>query len=210
MKILGIDTTKRSAKIFIIDTKEIEESTYLELNENIKHSEGLFLHIEKLLMESNVNISSLDGFACVVGPGSFTGIRVGMATIKGLNKVLNKSVVSMNSFEVLSKNIKNGLILLNSTMTSCYYARVKNSELVETGVVDKKDIPQLAQGEEIVILKEEQESIGVEYNNYKVVDTLSKLYINCVIDKLNKDQFGEFAPYYLQLSQAERNMGNVE
>lgn len=208
MKILGVDTTRKAAKVFVLDTKEQENSVFLDMSEDIRHSEGLFLYIEKLMFESKLNMGDLDGFACVVGPGSFTGIRVGMSTIKGFNKVENKSIVSMNMFEVLSQQIKNGVILLNSTNTSCYYAKIKSKSIVDTGVVDKSAIAEFVGNLDVYILAEEQSMIGSAYKNYKVIDNLNKLYESCVINKLNTMEYGEFLPYYLQLSQAERNLKN--
>ena len=208
MKILGVDTTRKAAKVFVLDTKEQENSVFLDMSENIRHSEGLFLYIEKLLFESKVNIDDIDGFACVVGPGSFTGIRVGMSTIKGFNKVKNKSIISINMFEIISQQVKNGVILLNSTNTSCYYAKTKNKNIIETGVVDKSDIADLAGDLDVYILAEEQSMIGSAYKNYKVIENLNKLYESCIINKLNTMEYGEFLPYYLQLSQAERNLKN--
>ena len=208
MKILGVDTTRKSAKVFVLDTKEQENSVFLDMSEDIRHSEGLFLYIEKLMFESKLNMDDLDGFACVVGPGSFTGIRVGMSTIKGFNKVENKSIVSMNMFEVLSQQIKNGVILLNSTNTSCYYAKIKNKAIIDTGVVDKTSISEFVGDLDVYILSEEQSMIASAYKDYKVIDNLNKLYESCVINKLNTMEYGEFLPYYLQLSQAERNLKN--
>ena len=123
MNIFGIDTTRKRANIFLKKTGE-DNIYLLSLDENIKHSEGLFLYIEKALLDNKLSIDDIDEFACVVGPGSFTGIRVGMASIKGVNKVLKRNVVVMNMFEVLLPTLKNGLIVLNSTSTSCYYAKV--------------------------------------------------------------------------------------
>ena len=206
MQILGIDTTKKSAKVFLIDTSDIKQSYMVELDENIKHSEGLFLYIEKTMLENRINIGDIDGFACVVGPGSFTGIRVGMSTIKGFNKVLNKSIVSMNTFELLLPSVKNGLIVLNSTMSSCYYAKVNKCEIVETGVVDKFSIPELAKGLEVVILKEEQSLIDIEYNNIKVVNNTAERLKEIIFENINCEKYSSLEPYYLQLSQAERNL----
>lgn len=208
MKILGVDTTRKSAKVFVIDTKELDNSVYLDMSENIKHSEGLFLYIEKIMAECALSISEFDAFACVVGPGSFTGIRVGMSTIKGINKVANKSVVSMNMFEVLQDYIKNGVVLLNSTNTSCYYAKIEKKTIVYTGVVDKASVLELDDGKDIYVLADEQNLVAKEYNNIKVISNINELYAKCIINKLNTMQYGEFVPYYLQLSQAERNLKN--
>ncbi len=208
MKILGIDTTRKCAKVFILDTENKDNSIFVDMSEDIKHSEGLFLYIEKLFLDAKMEISQMDGFACVVGPGSFTGIRVGMSTVKGFNKVLNKFVVAMNMFEVLAEGIKNGLVLLNSTSTSCYYAKLSKGKVVESGVVDKTAIGELGGNDEVYVLAEEQSSIDSAYKDYKVMTNLNQLYENCVLGKLKREELGEFLPYYLQLSQAERNLKN--
>ena len=49
MKILGIDTTKKSARVFLIDSSSKESNQMFALNEDVKHSEGLFLYIEKMM-----------------------------------------------------------------------------------------------------------------------------------------------------------------
>jgi len=168
----------------------------------------LFLYIEKALLDNHIQIEDVDGFACVTGPGSFTGIRVGMSVIKGFNKVLKRSIVSLNAFEILLPCLKSGYILLNSTVTSCYYAKVSKHQIVETGVLNKSEISDLAEKNEIIVLKEEQDDIGVEYNNCKVISNLTELYCSSVMNKLNLGEYGEFVPFYLQLSQAERNLSN--
>jgi len=99
MKILGIDTTRKRAQIFVFDT-EMQNKYIIAINENIKHSEGLFLYIEKALLENKLTINDFDKFCVIVGPGSFTGIRVGMSTIKGFDKVCNKGIIALNTFEV--------------------------------------------------------------------------------------------------------------
>ena len=206
MKVLGIDTTRKSANVFLFDTNDANLSCFLKMGNDIKHSEGLFLFVEKVLEDNNISLEEIDAFACVVGPGSFTGIRVGMSAIKGFNKVLNKSTVVLNSFDILLPEVKSGLIILNSTNTSCYYAKVEKSEIVDIGVVEKSKIIEMANCKEVVLLKEEQDMINLEYNNCKIVENIDNLYKSCVIKKMNSGDYGEFVPYYLQLSQAERNL----
>lgn len=205
MKLLGVDTTKKSAKLFVVDSDN-NDIYWLEMPATMKHSENLFLYIEKTCLDNHISIEEFDGFVCVVGPGSFTGIRVGMSTIKGFNKALKKSVVSVNSFEMLLPYVKTGYILLSSTMTSSYYAKVVKGKIIDTGVVDNSSISDLANGELVYILKEEQDYIKMEYNNCKVIDDLKDCYLKAVMSKLDSGDYGEFVPYYLQLSQAERNL----
>lgn len=204
MKLLGIDTTKKKAKIFLINTS-VEDISVLEMSDGMKHNESLFLFVEKILLDNNLSVEELDGFVCVVGPGSFTGIRVGMSVIKGFNKATKKFVLSLNSFELFLNKIKNGVVLLNSTTTSCYYAKISKHNIVEDGVVDKSQINEVFGGESIYIIDEEQKDVGTEYNNINVINDIKDLYYSAVINKLNNGDYGEFVPYYLQLSQAERN-----
>ena len=206
MKILGLDTTRKNALVFIVDSGDDKKAKVFETGENIKHSEGIFLFIEKLLVETGLSMEEIDAFACIVGPGSFTGIRVGMSIIKGFSKVYGKPVIALNMFDVLKSSLKNGIILLNSTSTSCYYSKVDKSQLGESGVVEKDKISQLGGNGEVVVLEEEQKVIGVEYNNCKIIDNLDSYIVAAIKARLNSMDYGEFVPYYLQLSQAERNL----
>lgn len=204
MKIFGIDTTRKIAKIFLYD-EEKDNKFVLTMGDGVKHSEGLFLYIEKALFDNNMDINDFDYYTAVVGPGSFTGIRVGMSTIKGFNQVAKKEIVPINTFEILASVVKNGIVLLNSTNTSCYYAKIKSKKVIEASVIDKSKIVETFDGERFFILAEEQNVINLEYSNMEVVDSLDELYIDAIKAKIGGEK-EDFVPYYLQLSQAERNL----
>jgi len=204
MKVLGIDTTRKSAILYIYDS-DTDLKYSLRMSESIKHSEGLFLYIEKALFECKMKISDFDIFCGVVGPGSFTGIRVGMSVLKGFNEVQNKRLLPLNTFEIIASKYKKGCCLLNSTTTSCYYAKLKSHEIIETGVVLKNELSTFLEGGEAIILSDEQDSINIEYNNIEVENNIEELFFKCLISKINNENFDEFLPYYLQLSQAERS-----
>lgn len=201
MNTLIIDTTRKLAKILI--SKDGKHFVF-DMSDKIKHSEGLFLYLEKALSETKLKISDFDVLSGVVGPGSFTGIRVGMSVIKGFNQVINKQVVPINVFEVLKYGVKNGVILLNSTSTTCYKADIKNFEIVDMGLINKSEISSLSG--DIYILKEEQDELGIEYNNIRVIADYSSYYFLAVESKLKKKSNEAFEPLYLQLSQAEKNL----
>lgn len=203
MKVLGIDTTRKSANIFIFDFDN-ELNYMLTMNENIKHSEGIFLHIEKALSDNKIKLEDIDKYAIISGPGSFTGIRVGVSTIKGFDKVNQKGVVSLTLFEVLAKSIKEGFILTNSTINSCYYANIKNGKILDTGVVNKNDIVNLCNNKNIYVLYDEQNLIDIEYDNIRIINDLKECYYSAFKDNIN-NECKNIEPYYLQLSQAERN-----
>lgn len=205
MRIFGIDTTRKIAKIFVFDDEK-DVKYVLSMGDGVRHSEGLFLYIEKALLETKYNITDFDYYSAVVGPGSFTGIRVGMSTIKGFNKVANKKIIGVNVFEIVSSMVKNGVFLLNSTSTMCYYAKIKNKKIVEADVVNKSDIVSKFEGEKLFALSEEQNVLNLEYVNIEYFESLDEMYFDAILSKVDDKE--DFVPYYLQLSQAERNLKN--
>src|SRR4030042_4515552 len=91
MKILGIDTSTRCSSVGLIDEGEVI-SEYL-LNIPITHSERLLGAIDYLLREAHCQMEDLDGWAASLGPGSFTGLRIAVSTVKGLAYATGKPVV---------------------------------------------------------------------------------------------------------------------
>lgn len=103
MKVLGIDTSTACGSVGLIDGGEII-SDYL-LNISVTHSERLLKAIDWVLKESRWGIRELDGLALSLGPGSFTGLRIGVSTIKGLALCLEKPIAGISTLEVLASQI---------------------------------------------------------------------------------------------------------
>lgn len=102
MKILGIDTTtKRLCLGLYVDGKFYEYS--LEVGRSL--SELLVPTIQRVISTLGIKITEIDYFACGLGPGSFTGMRIGLATIKGLSVVKNKPVIGISTLDILAKNV---------------------------------------------------------------------------------------------------------
>jgi len=103
MKILAIDTSALTATAAILaDGKLVGEiSTTTALN----HSVTVMPMIDELLKKVNMDISEIDLFACSEGPGSFTGLRIGIGTVKGLAYGLSKKVVGVSTLLALAHNI---------------------------------------------------------------------------------------------------------
>ena len=103
MKILGIDTSSMAASVAVIeDNKLICEYT---INTKKTHSQKLMPMIENMLNLSDLNVRELDAIAVCEGPGSFTGLRIGMATAKAIAHVNDIPVIGVNSLEVLAANM---------------------------------------------------------------------------------------------------------
>jgi len=103
MKVLGIDTSTSCGSVGLTDNGEVI-SDYL-LNIPVTHSERLLGAIEFVLKEARCNIENIDGLAISLGPGSFTGLRIGVSTIKGLAFTTGKPVVGISTLDVLASQI---------------------------------------------------------------------------------------------------------
>jgi tRNA threonylcarbamoyladenosine biosynthesis protein TsaB len=103
MKVLGIDTSTSCGSVGLIDDGEII-SDYL-LNIPVTHSERLLSAIEFVLREAHCPIGNIDGWAISLGPGSFTGLRIGVSTVKGLAFATEKPVAGVSTLDVLASQI---------------------------------------------------------------------------------------------------------
>ena len=103
MKVFGIDTSTSCGAVGLIDDGEVI-SEYL-LNIPVTHSERLLGAIEFVLREARCSIENIDGWAIALGPGSFTGLRIGVSTVKGLALATGKPVAGVSVLDVLASQI---------------------------------------------------------------------------------------------------------
>lgn len=123
MKILSIETSNKICSVAILEDKNLIKK--IELNNGLTHSETLMPLIKQILEETKLSLSNIDLLVCDIGPGSFTGIRIGIATLKAFTDSLNIPSVGISSLEGLAYNIKNeGLIcsLIDCKNNNCYYS----------------------------------------------------------------------------------------
>ena len=100
MKILAIDTATKSCSVAVTDDGSLcAELTTLK---NQTHSKHLMELIHSVLEIAGFGVADLDGLAVTIGPGSFTGLRIGISTIKGLAHALDKPVVGISSLKALA------------------------------------------------------------------------------------------------------------
>lgn len=102
MNILAIDTSGVTASVAVLQEETVRAEIFLDLGRN--HSEILLPSVDRLLMETGLDLKAIDVFACTIGPGSFTGIRIGVSTVKGLALALDRPVVGLSALEVLAMN----------------------------------------------------------------------------------------------------------
>ena len=133
MKILALDTSGMNCSACVIDdTKVICD---FNLNNGTTHSVNLLPMIDSMNKYANISLEDIDVFACSIGPGSFTGLRIGIATIKGFSLSLNKPVIGVPSLVGLAYNISNfdGII--------CSILDAKNNNVYAALFKYKNDIP---------------------------------------------------------------------
>ena len=98
MNILAINTANKNLEIALSVGQQV--FSVVE-SENAHHNEAIIPAIDSILKQHNLKLADVDKFAVVVGPGSFTGIRVGIATIKAFRDALNKPAVEINNLDYL-------------------------------------------------------------------------------------------------------------
>jgi len=100
MKILGIDTSTDICGIALTEDKTL----ITEFRSNIKraHAEKIIGAIDRVLSDVQLKINEIDGIAISIGPGSFTGLRIGLAAVKGLALATNLPVVAVPSLDGLA------------------------------------------------------------------------------------------------------------
>src|SRR5271166_4477248 len=100
MLIVAVDTSGRKGSIALCrgdrDSLEVLQLTSLEGG---TYSAQLMPRIAEALQQNQLQKSQVDGFVVVSGPGSFTGLRVGLATVKGLCEVLQKPLAAVSMLE---------------------------------------------------------------------------------------------------------------
>src|SRR5262245_3537071 len=100
MRVLALDTTTRTGSVALIDDQRVEAERGGDAMRT--HAERLPQEILSLLADHQLSTSDIDLFAVASGPGSFTGLRVGIATVQGLALVHGRRVVGVSALEALA------------------------------------------------------------------------------------------------------------
>lgn len=103
MRILAVDSSTRHFSLAISQEGKVLRSKTLVLDKIL--SSSIIPAINNLLKSAKLGIKDIDGLAVGIGPGSFTSLRVGLATVKGLAVALNKPVVGIPSLDILARTV---------------------------------------------------------------------------------------------------------
>ena len=102
MKILAVECSASPASAAILDDKKIIGSAYV--NVKLTHSQTLLTMVENILSFSKTDLKDIEGFAISYGPGSFTGIRIGISAVKGLAASRNLPCVGVSTLFAMAQN----------------------------------------------------------------------------------------------------------
>ena len=220
MKILSIDTASNLCTVSVLEnTTCIKE---LIVNDARNHSEKIMPAIEQVLENTNLTLKDIELVVCDKGPGSFTGIRIGVGTVLAFKDSLDLKCVGISSLESLAYNVKTeGLIcsLIDAKNQNVYFGlfKLENGRYSQIGGLDFKNIE-----ETISLLKQYSNSTitfvgdgSVAYEQY-----LKNNLSNCIFsanNNLSSVSLGiagyykylngiedSLMPLYLRKSQAER------
>lgn len=114
MKILSIDSSAKSASAALTDGKHLISECFV--NTALTHSRTLMPMIDNMLKQSDTDFSEIDAFCVSAGPGSFTGIRIGVAAIKGLALSNNKPCAGVSTLEAMAYNFTDENCIVCSAM----------------------------------------------------------------------------------------------
>ena len=201
MNYLAIDTCGKNLTLVL--SYNGKTYTYFDDNCSLRHSVSLMPEIEKLTLKANIDLKDLDFIACVVGAGSFTGIRIGVSTAKALCFSYNINALKLTSFDVLAYNEKelgekNILSLIDAGHGGYYVQTFTKGVLGEPRYVLEDEVIELSKTYEIISADE------ITVAPYKKADLL--LGLVCAIENLYKNaskNIETLVPLYVRKSQAE-------
>ena len=135
MNILAIDTTTNQLLVAVKTNGKLFKN---QPQKTMKHIEVALPQVDYVLNEAKIDLKDLNYIAVNVGPGSFTGIRIGIATAKGILCVYNNiKTVPVNSLDFLAYNVikqskeKDFVVVIPSTLEKYYSVLYKNGERVD-------------------------------------------------------------------------------
>ncbi|MCT4661361.1 MAG: tRNA (adenosine(37)-N6)-threonylcarbamoyltransferase complex dimerization subunit type 1 TsaB [Tissierellales bacterium] len=225
MLVLAIDTSSVVATCALWEEGRLVNERVS--NSKMTHSQTLMPMIEEMMRESELEIESVDYFAVVTGPGSFTGLRIGVATAKALAHALGKSVVGIPAMEALAYNLPyvDGIIVpimdarRDRVFTAIYRWENNKLEIVmDQDVMQIDDLIERLKSEDIVYFCGDG-SIKFRDRFESGIDgkaVFARAYVNMpkassvaevAADRIKEGKIQthlELVPNYLRKSQAER------
>ena len=223
IRILALDSTAEVSSVCVCEGERLV--CEITVNTGNTHSQTLLPAVEQTLKMAELSVDDIDVFASSTGPGSFTGVRIGVATVKGIAYGKNKPCVSVSTLEALAYNLigNNGLIcpVMNARRSQVYNAlfecengnltrlcldrALSISELDEELANESRPIYLSGDGYDITAngFKNTKISFVPERQRYQSAYSVAQI----ALKKYNAGEYVDdtaLVPIYLRPSQAER------
>lgn len=218
MKILSIDTASNLCTVAVLENEKCIKE--IIVNDARNHSEKIMPVIEQALLESNLTLQNIDLIVCDKGPGSFTGIRIGVGTVLAFKDSLNIPSVGISSLEALAYNINtDGIIcsLIDAKNNNVYFGVFEKKNNIVTQLEEfsfktiDEIIPILQKYNKIIFVgdgsTQHKEFLHSNFNTSTFSDKndLSSFSLGLAgLSAYNKNINSDLMPLYLRKSQAER------
>jgi tRNA threonylcarbamoyladenosine biosynthesis protein TsaB len=180
MLTLAFDTSSKTAAVALLQDDTILYDVII--NAGLNHSEVLLPAIDQACFQARIKITEIDLFACTLGPGSFTGLRIGVSTLKGLMLATGKPAVGISSLAALALNVSNNSKIICSIMNAgrgqVYVAYYRYNE---NGLLDQIGADKAIDPREIVHNNLEQEIIFVGDGAIRYTDIICNVKAKEVI-----------------------------
>lgn len=226
MKILAIETSTMLGGVAIM---EEPGGLIAEVRLNVKtaHSERLMTVIDHVLKQAGMDVSEIDAFGVAIGPGSFTGLRIGLSTVKGFSYATGKPVVSVPTLEAFAWNFPYSAYpvctMLDARKKEVYAAvfrwrdggfeRVMNEASIRpSDLLNAIEGPVIFAGEGALLYRETIEAIAGENAMFPPHQCMVPSPSNVAHLGLKKAVNGDFSepvsliPFYIRKSEAEIKM----
>lgn len=189
MNILFIDT---SSMILTVGTVRGAKVISRSVDAGQKGHTGILLSvIDDVLKKSALDVNDVEAVALVVGPGSFTGIRIGAATATAIAQAVGAKRISVTAFDVLAYNRADVSVAVEAGHGNLYTAKCSGGKTVSTEFVQAQDAK-------------------VENYVFKPASDPADVLAAIAREKAEKGEFvSVFEPYYMRKSQAERNRDEI-
>lgn len=224
MLVFGIDTCCMAATAALVSDDRLVAQVIQ--NNKKTHSQRIMPLVEQMLEQAEISLSDIDCFAAAVGPGSFTGVRIGVATAKALAHAADKPCVAVSTLEALANNVFcfDGIIcpIMDARRNQVYNALFEGGTLKR--ITEDRALPidelleELRETEQKVIFVGDGLPVFAEQINKTLgsravfAQRMQRMNLAASVAEIGYEKlllddivnYGELSPQYLRLSQAER------
>lgn len=211
MKVLGFDTSTMTTSVSIIEDENM--LALYSLQGSVYHSESLSDMVNNILNKFDFDLSQIDLISVGIGPGSFTGIRIGLTFAKVMAQVLKKDIVAVSSLKACAIK-EDGLVgsIIDARRGLIYACLLEDGKvLMDDTIIELEKFKDIVGDRKITLQGVDAKKFIHEFKNAKLGKELqmNAYYIALLgfkkFKEVGGDDFYKLVPNYLKLSQAEKN-----